>query len=217
MEPILPVSNNATQINSAEFVKLKIFNEYEPTTATSITDADWPNYSGYFQIVTTGTTDWTAMGANSNIAGTVFKPTANGTGNGTAYDVSIHTFSSAYKNEVINGFTYLALGGLLQVGAQNRDIRVTQGDTTIALSGISGNNIPIVLGTKIRGSEVEVLRGFYNANWYLDTATNVYPRFTGIITNYSVNENREGNNDEFTVTVSASSYKTVLSLSLIHI
>lgn len=211
MENIAPVSNNATQINSAEFVKLKIFNEYTPTDAANITNNDWPNNTGYYQIVTTGTTNWTAMGASSNVPGTTFKPTANGTGNGTAYDVSIHTFSSAYKNETINGFTYLALGGLLQVGAQNRDIRVTQGDTTIALSGISGNNIPIVLGTKIRGSEVEVLRGFYDNNWYLNTATNVYPRFTGVITNYSVNEDRSDNNDNFTVTVSASSYKTVLS------
>lgn len=154
MDIIPAVSNNATQINSAEFVKLTIYNDYSNTA-----------------------------------------------------NVTVHTFSSAYKNEVIDGTTYLALGGLLAVGSQNRDLRVTSGDTTIALSGISGNNISIVLGTKIRGSLIEVRRGFYDTNWVL---TNTYPRFTGIVTSYSISEDREENTDNFTVTVSASSYKTVL-------
>jgi hypothetical protein len=151
----IPQVNNATQINSAEFVKLTIYNDYNNTA-----------------------------------------------------NVTVHTFSSAYKNEVIGGTTYLALGGLLQVGGQNRDLRVTSGDTTIALSGVSGNNIPIVLGTKIRGSLLEVIRGFYDANMVLQTPT--YPRFTGIVTSYSINEDLEDNTDNFIVTVSASSYKTVL-------
>jgi hypothetical protein len=117
------------------------------------------------------------------------------------------TFSSSYQEETINGTVYTPLGGLLAVGAQNRNLRVTQGDTTISLSGIDGNNIVTVLGTKIRGSEVEVLRGFYDANMVLQ---NTYPRFAGIITTYAITEEREGNQDDFTVSVGAASYKTVL-------
>ena len=60
-------------------------------------------------------------------------------------NVTTHTFSSAYRNETIDGAEYLALGGLLSVGSQNRDLRVTAGDTNISLSGVSGNNIQIVL------------------------------------------------------------------------
>jgi hypothetical protein len=152
---IIPQVDNTTQINSAEFVKLTIYNDVSNTS-----------------------------------------------------NVTVHTFSSAYKNETIDGVNYLALGGLLQVGAQQRDIRVTSGDTTVALSGVSGNNIPIVLGTKIRGSKLEILRGFYDANMVLETPA--YPRFTGIVTNYNVSEDREAQDDNFTVTISASSYKTVL-------
>jgi hypothetical protein len=154
MENIPPVSNNATQIVSAEFVKLTVFNDVSNTA-----------------------------------------------------NVNVYTFSSSYKTETIANLAYTPLSGLLSVGAQNRDIRVTSGDTTIALSGVSGNNIPIVLGTKIRGSQVEVLRGFYDANMVL---TNTYPRFTGIVTNYGISEDREELLDNFTVTISASSYKTVL-------
>jgi hypothetical protein len=154
MENIPQVANGVTQINSAEFVKLTIFNDVNNTA-----------------------------------------------------NVNVYTFSSSYKTETIDGQNYTPLGGLLSVGAQNRDIRVTSGDTTIALSGVSGNNIPIVLGTKVRGSELEVLRGFYNSNMVL---TNTYARFTGIVTNYGISEDREELVDNFTVTISASSYKTVL-------
>ena len=122
-------------------------------------------------------------------------------------DVTVYTFSSAYKPEVINGQTYLPLGGLLAVGSQNRDLKVTAGDTSIALSGISGNNIALVLGTKVRGSEIEVTRGFYNENGILG---NSYLRFTGIVTSYSINEDREEQIDNFTVSIAASSYRTVL-------
>jgi hypothetical protein len=150
----IPEVQNTAQINSAEFVKLTVFNDYANTA-----------------------------------------------------NVNVYTFSSAYKSETIGNTVYLPLGGLLSVGAQNRDLRVTSGDTMIALSGVSGNNIYVVLDTKIRGSELEVYRGFYDANNQLG---NTYLRFTGIITSYAIQEDREGNEDNYTVTVSASSYKTVL-------
>lgn len=158
MQTIPQVSNNATQIDSAEFVKITVYEEY------------------------------------GNIANT-----------------TVLTFSSAYSNQTIDGSVYYALGGLLSVGAQTRNLRVTSGDTVIALSGISGNNIQVVLDSegKIRGSLVEVKRGFFNTDGTLNTA-NVYTRFTGIITNYNITEDREEKTDNFTVTVTASSYKTVL-------
>lgn len=158
MDNIPEVANSPPSINTAEFCKLTIYNEY-----------------------------------------------------GNLANVTIHTFSSAYKAEIINGTTYLPLGGLLAAGTQPRDLRVTSADTSISLSGVSGNNIPIVLGTKIKGSKIEILRGFYNNNYVL---TNTYPRFTGIVTSYSISEDLETNfngpNDNFTVSVNASSYKTVL-------
>lgn len=154
MDIIPEVSNNATKINSAEFVKLTVYNDYSNTA-----------------------------------------------------NVNVYTFSSAYTSETIDGTTYTPLGGLLNVGIQQRDLRVTSADTSISLSGVDGNNIYIVLGTKIKGSELEILRGFYDNNYVL---TNTYPRFTGIVTSYSIAEDRMDDHDTFTITVNASSYKTVL-------
>lgn len=158
MDNIPEVANSPPSINTAEFVKLTIYNEY-----------------------------------------------------GNLANVTTITSSSAYRDEVINGTNYLALGGLLAVGTQPRDLRVTSADTSISLSGVSGNNIPIVLGTKIKGSKIEILRGFYDNNYVL---TNTYPRFTGIITSYTISEDLEATynepGDNFTISVNASSYKTVL-------
>lgn len=155
MAQYIPEVQDTSQIYSAEFVKLTIFNEYGNTANTSV-----------------------------------------------------YTFSSAYNYETIDGVQYTPLGGLLQVGSQNRDIKVTSGDTMISLSGIGSQNIQLVLDTKIRGSEIEISRGFYNANGVLG---NTYLRFTGIITSYAVQEDRQEREDNYTVVVSASSYKTVLS------
>ncbi len=123
-------------------------------------------------------------------------------------DTTVYTFSSAYKEETINGTVYSPLGGLLAVGAQNKDLRVTAGDTIISLSGIGSDNIFLVLGTKIRGSEVQVLRAFYDDQGII---TNAYNRFRGIITSYGITEDRTNDNDTFTVAVAASSYVNVLA------
>lgn len=126
---------------------------------------------------------------------------------GNTANTNVYTFSSSYKSETIANVTYTPLGGLLMVGVQNRDLRVTSADTSISLSGIDGNNIYVVLGTKVKGSEIEITRGFYDANY---TLTNTYPRFTGIVTSYNISEDRSERQDNFTVTLNASSYKTIL-------
>lgn len=126
---------------------------------------------------------------------------------GNTANTNVYTFSSSYKTETIGNVTYTPLGGLLMVGVQNRDLRVTSADTSLSLSGIDGNNIYVVLATKVKGSEIEIIRGFYDANYILQ---NTYPRFTGIVTSYNISEDRSERQDNFTVTLNASSYKTVL-------
>ena len=124
-------------------------------------------------------------------------------------NVTIVTASSSYKDETIDGVVYNALGGLLGIGTQQKNLRVTSADTTVALSGISGTAINTVLDNNIRGSLLEISRGFYNNSDILDVA-NVAPRFTGIITSYNIDEDRQQKTNNFSVTVNASSYKTVL-------
>jgi hypothetical protein len=120
---------------------------------------------------------------------------------------NVYTFSSSYKTENINGQDYTPLGGLLGIGVQQRDIRVTSADTSISLSGIDGNNMAIVLGTLIRGSKIEITGGFYDNTYNLTSNAH---RFTGIVTNYNISEERQDQDDNFTITLNASSFKSVL-------
>ena len=122
-------------------------------------------------------------------------------------DTSIYTFSSAYSYETIDGQVYSPMGGLLAVGVQQRDLSVTSASTSVTLSGIGSDNIFMVLEKKIKGSKLEITRGFYDDNQVL---TSVAKRYTGIITSYNITEERVDINDTFTVTVNASSYKLVL-------
>ena len=205
MSQLIPaVANNKASIKTAEYVKLIIYNEYLPDDAANIVA------NTQYQIQVSGNTPWTSIGASSNAVGTIFTANVNGTtGNGTAYNVNLYTFSSSYTSDTIDGIEYTPLGGLLAVGPQQRSLRVTSGDTSIQLSGVSGNNIYAVLESqgKIRGAKVELTRGFFNNNYVL---ANAVVRFTGIVTNYSIQEDRENLEDNFTVTLDASSYKTIL-------
>jgi len=126
---------------------------------------------------------------------------------GNTANNNVYTFSSSYKTENINGQDYTPLGGLLAIGVQQRDIRVTSADTSLSLSGINGNNMYIVLGSLIRGSKLEITRGFYDNNYVLTSNAH---RFTGIVTNYNISEERQDQNDNFTITLNASSFKSVL-------
>ena len=122
-------------------------------------------------------------------------------------NVNVYTFSSSYRTETIDEVEYTPLGGMLAVGVQQRDIRATSADTSISISGIDGDNMDIVLGTKIKGSEIEIIRGFYDNNYIL---SNTAHRFTGIVTSYNIAEDRQDQTDNFTITLNASSFKAVL-------
>ena len=125
---------------------------------------------------------------------------------------TVHTFSSSYKAETINGQVYTPLGGLMMVGMQQRDIRVTSFDTAITLTGVGSDNIYMVLATRLKGSLVEVYRGFYDTEYVLEDAV---LRFNGVITSYTITEDLDTDlrNDNFTVTVNCSAYKTILENS----
>lgn len=120
---------------------------------------------------------------------------------------TVYTFSTGYKDETVNGVVYKALGGLVQVGQQQRDLKVSSFDTNVALVGIDPANINLVLANPIRGSEIEISRGFYDQGYIL---VNTVKRFTGIVTSYVIEENREDRDNTFGIVISCSNYKTVL-------
>lgn len=99
-------------------------------------------------------------------------------------------FSSTYKDETfaVDGVqtTFEHLGGLLQIGVQQRDIKASGFDTSIMLMGIDPDEIYRVVGRETKGSRIRIWRGFYNEHYQLTGTPHL--RFTGIVTSYATNE-----------------------------
>jgi len=127
-------------------------------------------------------------------------------------------FSSSFKNETVTDpltgststatVTFIGLGGLLSVTGHQRDISVTSFDTSVTLVGIDKTKIGSILNAGIKGSRMQIYRGFYDSNYVL-MGTPVL-RYTGIVTSYALTEDLTEYEDSFAITVNCSSYKLVL-------
>jgi len=203
MSQNIPEVQNTSFVNSAEFVRMIVYTSNQKIPFGSIT----PNLT--LAISDSGNANWSSVGSPTNNINQFFTSTANGNASfsGNCYLAQQLTFSSSFQPETINNETYTPLSGLLSIGPLQNDIKVTSADTIIAVSGIAGNNIATVLNNNVRGSFVELYRGFYNSNYQL---ANVYLRFTGIVTNYAIQEDRTNLDDNFTVSLTASSFKVIL-------
>lgn len=131
---------------------------------------------------------------------------------GTAEDV--YTFCNAAAPVTVNGITFTNLGALLNVGDVQRDIKATSDDMTIQLTGIDPVNIGIILGNEIKGSLVEVWRGFLDSNNQIITSptTQFFKRYQGIINSVSITEdfNTELRQRIATCSIACSSMRRIL-------
>ena len=95
MEIIPEVSNNAPEITTGQFVKLTVYNSADDVVAGNFTIGQ------QYKISTLGNTNWTSIGADSNTVGVIFTANASGSGNGTAANVTLLTFSDSYNEQTI--------------------------------------------------------------------------------------------------------------------
>lgn len=128
-------------------------------------------------------------------------------------DTNTYYLSSAYKPITYNSNTYTELGAFLTLGEVAEDIKATNGDLQIGLTGIPSNAdyMSAVLTTPIKGGTVKVYRAFFNDDYTVDSA-NVFQRFSGIITNFTISEQQDmmAGNRTNSIGVSCSSINTIL-------
>lgn len=131
---------------------------------------------------------------------------------GTA--ATVYTFCNAAAPITVSGITFTNLGALLNVGDVQRDIKATSDDMTIALTGIDSANVALILSSDIKGSLVEVWRGFFDSNNQIITTptTQFFKRYQGIINSVSITEdfNSEARTRIATCSISCSSMRRIL-------
>jgi hypothetical protein len=127
---------------------------------------------------------------------------------------TVYTFCNAAAPITVGGITFSNLGALLSVGDVQRDIKATSDDMTIQLTGINPNNVALILSNDIKGSLVEVWRGFFDSNNQIITTptTQFFKRYQGIINSVSITEdfNTDARTRVATCSISCSSMRRVL-------
>ncbi len=125
-----------------------------------------------------------------------------------------YAFCNAAAPITVSGTTFSNLGSLLSVGAVNREIKATSIDMVIGLIGIDPTNVSLVLGSNIKGSTVEIWRGFFDSNYQIITSpsTQFFKRYQGIVSNISLTEdwNEQLRSRTVTASISCASFRAIL-------
>lgn len=126
----------------------------------------------------------------------------------------VYTFCNAASAITVDGIVFSGLNDLLQLGEIKRDIKATSSDLSISLSGVDGDNIAIILSSDIKGSLIEVWRGFLDSNnQIIQTPTQqFFKRYQGIVSNISITEdyNWQLRTRVATASLSCASFRTIL-------
>jgi len=125
------------------------------------------------------------------------------------------TTPTAITVSVVDASPFSGLGQLVSVGSAQRDIKSTANETTVTLVGIDTSMLALVLGAEIKGSQIEMWHGFFNANNQLITTGGtggLYQFFNGYINSFTINEQwmEEARSYVGVITVSASSIQLIL-------
>lgn len=121
----------------------------------------------------------------------------------------IYRVTNIYAPITYNNETYLPLGNLLATSDILDDISASNADMTISLSGIDQDAISLVLATPIKGSAVKVYRVFLDASSGQALPNQVYLRYDGYVTAFSINENWGSDNTQ-TVNITCASTNSLL-------
>lgn len=129
-------------------------------------------------------------------------------------DNTTYYISNCYKEVVYNSNTYQALAGFLTVSEIQSNITNANDEIQVSLSAIPPTYIAATLDTQIKGGEINIYRVFFDYNTQEVITGAIYKRFTGVISNFSVQEDLDVSNAEpevtHTITVIASSIMGVL-------
>ena len=127
---------------------------------------------------------------------------------------TVYTFCNAAAPITVNGITFSNLGSLLAIGDVQRDVKATSFDMAISLTGIDPNNVALILSSDIKGSIVEIWRGFLDSNNQVITTPTpqFFKRWTGIVNNVSITEdfNEQVRQRIATCTITCSSMRRIL-------
>lgn len=125
-----------------------------------------------------------------------------------------YTFCNAAAPITVGGITFQSLGVLLSVGDMQRDIKSTSDDMVISLTGIDPVNVALILSSEIKGSKLEIWRGFLDSNNQIITTptTQFFKRYQGLVNSVGISEtfDSQARSRIATCSISCSSMRKIL-------
>lgn len=117
-------------------------------------------------------------------------------------DDTTYYISNAYKPITEGNVTYSSLGAFLGLSNITEDLKTTNGDVQITLTGIptADNYLSTILTAPIKGGTVKIYRAFFDN--YEIIAGQKYLRYQGIITNFAIDETENFINGELNSSIS---------------
>lgn len=118
-------------------------------------------------------------------------------------DFQVLRFSNYYMPLTIDGESYAALGSLMSVSESTSELKLSDGEIIVTISGIPTANIDTVLDYKIKGSNIQIYRGLFNTTTgaLLAVSPNPAGKFKGLVNNFSLNEEYDVEQKNSTVTI----------------
>ena len=120
--------------------------------------------------------------------------------------MSTYSRAIAIQEPDNNYYSYSPNGILLAVSEFNNELTPSRNDVTISLSAIDQTFVAAMMGYAIKGSKVVIRRAFFDptTGLMLDIEGNPSIRFTGVIANYSFNDEINTLTGDTTTTISVS-------------
>jgi len=125
-----------------------------------------------------------------------------------------YTFCNAAAAITVDGTVFSGLGSLLNITNIDRQVKATSGDLGVSLTGIDSTNIALILSATIKGSKIEVWRGFLDSNNQIITTPTqqFFKRYQGLVSTVAISEDfdTEKRIRVATCVLSCASFRTIL-------
>jgi hypothetical protein len=130
----------------------------------------------------------------------------------TISSTNIETFSDYHREYTFGGDTYQGLGDLLNITDVNDNLRASADEISVSISGIPLDNINLILNNRIKGSRLEIFRGYFNPITGLPITEVATPLaiFRGVVSNFEINDALEGSDGSVTLILTVSNYISLL-------
>jgi len=110
-------------------------------------------------------------------------------GNQVVVRVSNHSTPFSLVESDGNTYNYPAVGTLLGITQMTNELKSSQADVSISLSGIPSQYMSDIVANPIKAAPIEIRRVFFDVNGnYLNITGNPVLEFVGVVSNFSIDE-----------------------------